>query len=82
MDLDFLTNPPHWQESALCAETDPALFFPEKGVNPAPAKSVCARCTVTVECGLIGADQLFGVWGGLSQNDRKKLRNRAKRRAA
>ncbi len=62
-------------ESALCAQVDPELFFPEKGSSPAPAKSVCAHCPVTALClatfGPLVAD---GVVGGLTGRERALLR--------
>ena len=61
--------------SALCAEVDPELFFPEKGQPSAPAKAVCARCPVTALClatfGPLVAD---GVVGGLTAQERRQQR--------
>ncbi len=63
-----------WRDQALCAETDPELFFPEKCAPTAPAKQVCALCDVRAECLAealaLGAD---GVWGGLSPKKRQRL---------
>ena len=39
-----------WQERALCAQTDPEAFFPEKGGSTREAKKVCMTCEVRVEC--------------------------------
>ena len=39
-----------WQERALCAQTDPEAFFPEKGGSTREAKRVCGSCDVRVEC--------------------------------
>ena len=39
-----------WQDFALCAETDPDIFFPEKGGSTTPATSVCSQCLVQAEC--------------------------------
>ena len=35
-----------WQERALCAQTDPEAFFPEKGGSTREAKRVCLSCDV------------------------------------
>lgn len=35
-----------WQERALCAQTDPESFFPEKGGSTREAKKVCLACEV------------------------------------
>jgi WhiB family transcriptional regulator, redox-sensing transcriptional regulator len=39
-----------WQERALCAQTDPEAFFPEKGGSTREAKRVCLSCDVRSEC--------------------------------
>ena len=39
-----------WQDSALCAQTDPEAFFPEKGGSTREAKKVCRSCDVRTEC--------------------------------
>ena len=39
-----------WQERALCAQTDPEAFFPEKGGSTREAKRVCLSCDVRGEC--------------------------------
>ena len=64
-----------WQERALCAQTDPEAFFPEKGGSTREAKRVCTTCEVRQECleyALLN-DERFGVWGGLSERERRKL---------
>ncbi|HIW99045.1 MAG TPA: WhiB family transcriptional regulator [Candidatus Nesterenkonia stercoripullorum] len=67
-----------WQVDALCAQTDPEAFFPEKGGSTRDAKKVCAACTVRSECldYALGNDERFGIWGGLSERERRKLRKR------
>jgi len=68
-----------WQEQALCAETDPEAFFPEKGGSTREAKKVCLGCDVRVECleYALANDERFGIWGGLSERERRRLRRRA-----
>lgn len=68
-----------WQERALCAETDPEAFFPEKGGSTREAKKTCVKCEVRAECleYAIVHDERFGIWGGLSERERRKLRRRA-----
>ncbi len=65
-----------WQGRALCAQTDPEVFFPEKGGSTAQAKAVCRGCEVTAECGeyALAHDERFGIWGGLSERDRRKVK--------
>ena len=68
-----------WQERALCAETDPEAFFPEKGGSTREAKKICTGCEVKLECleYALGNDERFGIWGGLSERERRRLRRRA-----
>jgi WhiB family redox-sensing transcriptional regulator len=68
-----------WQERALCAETDPEAFFPEKGGSTREAKKICSGCEVKAECleYALGNDERFGIWGGLSERERRRLRRRA-----
>lgn len=56
-----------WQERALCAQTDPESFFPEKGGSTREAKKVCLACEVRSECleYALSNDERFGIWGGL-----------------
>lgn len=65
-----------WVERALCRETDPEAFFPEQGGAAAPAKRVCAVCLVRAECltYALDNDERFGVWGGLSERERRRLK--------
>ena len=68
-----------WRERALCAETDPEAFFPEKGGSTREAKKVCTGCEVRAECleFALSNDERFGIWGGLSERERRRLRRRA-----
>lgn len=65
-----------WQEQALCAQTDPEAFFPEKGGSTREAKRVCAACEVKSECleYALKNDERFGIWGGLSERERRRLK--------
>ncbi|ACU40133.1 transcription factor WhiB [Actinosynnema pretiosum] len=68
-----------WQERALCAQTDPEAFFPEKGGSTREAKRICLGCEVRSECleYALAHDERFGIWGGLSERERRKLKKRA-----
>jgi WhiB family redox-sensing transcriptional regulator len=76
---DLLGDAPEWQERALCAQTDPEAFFPEKGGSTREAKRICSRCEVRTDCleYALGHDERFGIWGGLSERERRKLKRRA-----
>lgn len=68
-----------WQADALCAQTDPEAFFPEKGGSTRDAKRICTTCDVRGECleYALSNDERFGIWGGLSERERRKLKRRA-----
>jgi WhiB family redox-sensing transcriptional regulator len=62
--------------SALCAQTDPETFFPEKGGTTRDAKRICAACDVRDAClaFALAGDERYGVWGGLSERERRILK--------
>jgi WhiB family redox-sensing transcriptional regulator len=75
-----------WVHSARCKEEDPELFFPIGTTGPAAtqiaaAKAICMSCEVRGECleWAMATGQDAGVWGGLSEEERRALR-RARRR--
>ncbi|MEV6652073.1 WhiB family transcriptional regulator [Streptomyces sp. NPDC051219] len=65
-----------WQEQALCAQTGPEFFFPEPGSSTREAKQLCAACEGRAACldYALANDERFGVWGGLSEQERRRLR--------
>ena len=65
-----------WRDRGTCAEVDPELFFPEKGGSAREAKKVCASCEVRAECleYALAADERYGIWGGLAEQERRPLR--------
>ena len=65
-----------WQEQALCAQTDPEAFVPEKGGSTREAKKVCQSCDVKAECleYALANDERFGIWGGLSERERRRIK--------
>ena len=65
-----------WQEKALCAQTDPEAFFPEKGGSTREAKRICQGCEVRDACleYALANDERFGIWGGLSERERRRLK--------
>lgn len=68
-----------WHDKALCAQTDPEAFFPEKGGSTREAKKICTGCEVRAEClsYALANDERFGIWGGLSERERRRLKRRA-----
>jgi WhiB family redox-sensing transcriptional regulator len=71
-------EPGDWQAKALCAETDPEAFFPEKGGSTREAKKVCRGCEVRAECLEFALENddagRFGIWGGTSERERRRLK--------
>lgn len=67
-----------WHDQALCAQTDPEAFFPEKGGSTREAKRICQACGVRDECleYALLHDERFGIWGGLSERERRRLKKR------
>jgi len=76
--------PPEWTRDALCAQVDPELWFPDKGGSTRPAKRICRDCPVLAECRdyALARGDLDGVWGGLSERERRRLRGHARRTRA
>ena len=77
--IEVVDGPLSWQLRALCAQTDPEAFFPEKGGSTREAKGVCTECEVRAECldYALANDERFGIWGGLSERERRRLRRMA-----
>jgi WhiB family redox-sensing transcriptional regulator len=80
------THSMDWRDQAACLTADPGLFFPVGNTGPAvdqieKAKAVCGRCTVSEMCLQYALDtnQDSGVWGGLSEDERRALKRRAAR---
>jgi hypothetical protein len=61
---------------ALCAQTDPEIFFPEKGGSTIDARKICVECPVRNDCLLeaLANDYADGIWGGLSPKERQALK--------
>lgn len=83
-DLPVNTN---WRAAGECRKEDPELFFPIGTTGPAllqieEAKSVCRRCPVIEQClqWALEMGEDAGVWGGLSEDERRSMKRRAARR--
>lgn len=65
-----------WAQDGLCLDADPEAFFPEKGGSTKQAKKICSMCDVRDECleYAIDNDERFGIWGGLSERERRKVK--------
>lgn len=75
-------EPTPWATQAACAGCHPDMWFPRRGQNIDPARAVCNTCPVRAECleyALVW-NIPFGVWGGLSEIERRRLHRRQARR--
>ena len=70
-----------WRDVAACRDTDPDLFFPVGTTGPAieqieAAKAVCRQCDAMSQCleFALETNQESGVWGGTSEEERRRLR--------
>lgn len=84
--MDVL-DPDDWQRSALCAQTDPDLFFPDShqprryAEATQWAKAVCVQCPVRLDCleYALTLTERHGIWGGLSEDELHQLDRQAAR---
>jgi len=83
------TDAPAPRPRPACADEDPELFFPIGDTGPAllqveEAKAVCRRCPLMESClqGALERGETAGVWGGLSEPERRRMKRRATRRRA
>lgn len=75
-----------WRHRAACLNEEPELFFPKGSTGPAilqieEAKSVCRGCDVREQCLMwaLETGQEHGVWGGMSEDERRALKRRSAR---
>ena len=68
---------PAWYADALCAQTDPEAFYPEKGGSTANAKRTCSACPVRAICRdtALARGEEHGIWGGTSTRERRAIRH-------
>jgi WhiB family transcriptional regulator, redox-sensing transcriptional regulator len=71
----------NWRDHAACSSVDPDLFFPVSAsgaslIDIQAAKRVCQRCPVTTPClrWALDHEQVSGVWGGTTEEERRALR--------
>lgn len=81
-----MSNSLYWRTTSACRDKDPELFFPLGNAGTAvqqleEAKAVCRSCNVSDEClkCALETNQDYGVWGGLSEDERRSLKRRVMR---
>jgi WhiB family transcriptional regulator, redox-sensing transcriptional regulator len=72
------TPPDHWQERAACFGIDPDVFFPISEEEAGPALTYCRICRIREEClaWALKNGERYGVWGGLTEQQRRRLQRR------
>lgn len=70
-------QPTFWADGA-CRDLPAEWFHPERGESTTNAKAVCASCSVRVDCLTWALDnhEKFGIWGGTSERERRRIRRR------
>ncbi len=65
-----------WHDRANCKGANADLFFPERGASTRTAKAICRECPVRAECleFALRSGEKFGIWGGLSERERRRVR--------
>lgn len=73
-----------WQDRAACRTIPVEMFFPPAEQEGDDAKSVCDGCTVREPCleFALAAGERFGIWGGLTPQERRSLVAKRRSRAA
>ncbi|EPD26052.1 WhiB family transcriptional regulator [Actinotignum schaalii] len=68
---------PHWADAAACTDIDPDSLF-VRGAAQRQARSICFRCSVRLHClaDSLDAEMMFGVWGGMTERERRALLRR------
>ena len=74
---------PDWRAGAACRDADPELFFPDGDIRSAraqvkTAKLICRGCRVSASClsWALASGQEAGIWGGLTEDERRRLPRR------
>ena len=77
-------GPPDWRNAAECvSHANDVNFFPARGESAAEAKAICAVCPVRQPCldFALHAKVSFGIWGGLSERERRRVRRDRRKRS-
>jgi WhiB family redox-sensing transcriptional regulator len=74
--LPLLQPDPEWKQLGLCNQVDPDLWFPDRGASAREPQRICGDCPVRAECleYALETDQRFGIWGGTSEQERRRIK--------
>jgi len=80
--VDLLRGRQAWMDDARCTGRPDVTWFPGPHQSAKPAKAICNRCPVRLECleFAIDSDER-GIWGGLSDAERASLRRHGVRQS-
>jgi WhiB family transcriptional regulator, redox-sensing transcriptional regulator len=71
---------PDWRDEAACRDAEPDLFFPDRSARAQVkmAKLICRGCAVSATClsWSLASGQEAGIWGGLTEDERRRLHRR------
>ncbi len=74
-----------WRAKGACRGSDPMIFYPpsDDDALAAPAKAICAGCPVRQSCleFALSTREKHGVWGGLTERERRRLLRQRRRSA-
>lgn len=79
--LGLFQEEPEWKEGSLCNDHPEVNFFPARGESTRVARAICNQCPVEDEClfYIMQRGDKFGIWGGLSERNRRIVRRATKR---
>lgn len=63
-----------WKLEGACIGHDPKIWFPTRGEDVEAARAICMTCPVRLSCAEYGMTQKHGMWGGLSERQRRRIR--------
>lgn len=71
-----------WHLDAICTQTDPDLWFPEKSQRPIAAITICHQCPAQAPCleEAITNYEPHGIWGGTTPTERREIRRQRRQR--
>ena len=74
-EIQIVTHQKGWADLAVCKETDPEIFHPNKGEPSKPAKRICAACPVASQCleYALAHQERHGVWGGFTERECRRM---------
>lgn len=75
----LVEGPPGWRTRAACKGMDPNIFFPGRGDTASLllARATCATCPVAQHCAAYGLTERRGIWGNVSEKQRRRARRRS-----